>query len=59
MFLYILFRFCFKESENSKIKEIIKVEDINLKGEHNLENMLFVISSVIICNVDFETIKTF
>jgi len=44
-------------SEDGKVSEICSLNDISLKGEHNLQNSLAVINVVINIGIDAETIK--
>lgn len=44
---------------NDEIKFIIKESEVSLKGKHNLENVLFIISVGIILKIDIEVIREF
>lgn len=39
--------------------EILEIDKLSLKGEHNLENILFIISTAILCGVDRDKIREF
>ena len=42
-----------------KVGEILEVEKLSLKGQHNLENSLFIIAVAKICNIENEKIREF
>lgn len=44
---------------NSQVIPLMKTSDLSLKGKHNLENILFIISVGMILNVDTEVMKSF
>ena len=44
---------------NSQETPLIKISELSLKGKHNLENILFIVSVGMILNVDLEIVKTF
>ena len=44
---------------NSQVIPLMKTSDLSLKGKHNLENILFIISVGMILNVDIEVMKSF
>ena len=51
---------CYADEETEKVAEkLISVKDLSLKGKHNLENMLFLISGAKILNIPDEKIKEF
>ena len=51
---------CYADEETEKVAEkLISVKDLSLKGKHNLENMLFLISGAKIWNIPDEKIKEF
>ena len=44
---------------NSQLIPLMKTSELSLKGKHNLENILFIISVGMILNVDIEVMKSF
>ena len=44
---------------NSQLIPLMKTSEFSLKGKHNLENILFIISVGMILNVDIEVMKSF
>lgn len=44
---------------NGKNKFFLAEKDLSLKGKHNLENILFIISVALILNIDLDLLKTF
>ena len=44
---------------NSQLIPLMKTSELSLKGKHNLENILFIISVGMILNVDTEVMKSF
>ena len=44
---------------NSQAIPLMKTSELSLKGKHNLENILFIISVGMILNVDIEVMKSF
>lgn len=44
---------------NSQLIPLMKTSELSLKGKHNLENTLFIISVGMILNVDIEVMKSF
>ena len=44
---------------NSQLIHLMKTSELSLKGKHNLENILFIISVGMILNVDIEVMKSF
>ena len=44
---------------NSQVIPLMKTSELSLKGKHNLENILFIISVGMILNVDIEVMKSF
>ena len=46
-------------NKNSQEIPLIKTSDLSLKGKHNLENILFIVSVGMILNIDTEVMRTF